>query len=69
MLIWWPAWRSRRYSRYILQRLAVHMEKIEALKRKGQRAMIYPAIVMSVAVIVVVVLLVFVYPYLREMVF
>jgi type IV pilus assembly protein PilC len=45
------------------------MEKIEALKRKGQRAMIYPAIVMSVAVIVVVVLLVFVYPYLREMVF
>jgi len=51
----------------ILQRLAVSMEKIAALKRKVKGAMIYPAIVMTVAVGVVAVLLIFVIPIFATM--
>ncbi len=46
----------------ILARLATYMEKNEAIKAKIKGAMIYPIIVISVAVIVVGVLLIFVIP-------
>lgn len=46
----------------ILNRLAVYMEKNEAIKAKIKGAMIYPVIVISVAVIVVIVLMVGVIP-------
>ncbi len=51
----------------ILRRLAVFLEKNEALKRKVKSAMIYPAIVIIIAVAVVGVLLVFVVPVFKEM--
>jgi type IV pilus assembly protein PilC len=51
----------------ILRRLAVFMEKAEALKRKVKGAMIYPAVVISIAVGVVVILLVFVIPVFKTM--
>jgi len=51
----------------ILQRLAVNMEKIAALKRKVKGAMLYPSIVMTVAVGVVAVLLIFVIPIFATM--
>jgi len=51
----------------ILQRLAVHLEKIAALKRKVKSAMVYPAIVLTVAVGVVAVLLIFVIPIFASM--
>jgi len=51
----------------ILQRLAIYMEKIAALKRKVKGAMLYPAIVMTVAVGVVAVLLIFVIPIFAKM--
>src|SRR4030081_1963415 len=46
----------------ILMRLATFMEKNDALVRKVKGAMIYPAVIMSVAAIAVVVLLIFVIP-------
>jgi type IV pilus assembly protein PilC len=46
----------------ILQRLAHYMEKSIKLKRKIKGAMIYPATIISVAVIVTTVLLVWVIP-------
>jgi type IV pilus assembly protein PilC len=46
----------------ILERLSVYMEKAEALKRKIKSAMMYPVIVISVAVIVIVFLMVKVIP-------
>ena len=51
----------------ILARLATYLEKAEALNRKIKGAMIYPAIVISVAVIASVVLLVFVIPVFAAM--
>src|SRR6059058_2630860 len=51
----------------ILMRLAVFMEKNDALIRKVKGAMIYPGVIMSVAVIAVVVLLVFVIPVFENM--
>lgn len=51
----------------ILRRLSVFLEKSEALKRKVKSAMIYPAIVLIIAVSVVGVLLVFVVPVFKEM--
>jgi len=51
----------------ILQRLAIHMEKIAALKRKVKGAMLYPAIVLTVAVGVVALLLIFVIPVFAKM--
>jgi type IV pilus assembly protein PilC len=51
----------------ILMRLAVFMEKNDALVRKVKGAMIYPAVIMSVAAIAIVVLLVFVIPVFENM--
>jgi type IV pilus assembly protein PilC len=51
----------------ILMRLAVFMEKNDALVRKVKGAMIYPAVIMSVAAIAITVLLLFVIPTFQSM--
>ena len=51
----------------ILMRLATFLEKNDALVRKVKGAMIYPAVIMSVAFIAVVVLLIFVIPVFENM--
>ena len=51
----------------ILMRLAVFMEKNDALIRKVKGAMIYPSVIMSVAAIAITVLLVFVIPTFQTM--
>jgi type IV pilus assembly protein PilC len=51
----------------ILLRLAVFLEKNDALVRKVKGAMIYPGVIMSVAVIAIGVLLLFVIPVFKEM--
>lgn len=51
----------------ILRRLSVFLEKAEALKRKVKGAMVYPAVVITIAVGVIVILLVFVVPVFQEM--
>ncbi len=51
----------------ILGRLAAYMEKFGKIKRQIKSAMIYPAIILFVAVAVVSILLVFVVPMLAEM--
>ena len=50
-----------------MRRLAVFLEKSEALKRKVKGAMVYPGVVITIAMSVVVVLLVFVIPVFKEM--
>jgi type IV pilus assembly protein PilC len=51
----------------ILLRLATFMEKNDALVRKVKGAMIYPGVIMSVAVIAITVLLIFVIPVFENM--
>lgn len=51
----------------ILKRLSGYMEKAAALKGKVKGAMIYPAIVVCIAVIVIAVILLFVIPVFQEM--
>lgn len=51
----------------ILMRLATFMEKNDALIRKVKGAMIYPGVIMSVAVIAIAVLLIFVIPVFESM--
>ena len=51
----------------ILMRLATFMEKNDALVRKVKGAMIYPGVIMSVAVIAISVLLIFVIPVFEKM--
>jgi len=51
----------------ILGRLSIYMEKMMSLKRKIKSAMIYPATIITVAVIVTLILLVFVIPVFSEM--
>jgi type IV pilus assembly protein PilC len=51
----------------ILLRLAVFLEKADALKRKIKGAMIYPSVIMTVAVGAVAVLLIFVIPTFQTM--
>src|SRR5258705_3964506 len=51
----------------ILMRLAVFMEKNDALIRKVKGAMIYPGVIMSVAAIAITVLLIFVIPTFQSM--
>jgi type IV pilus assembly protein PilC len=51
----------------ILMRLAVFMEKNDALIRKVKGAMIYPAVIVSVAAIAITVLLIFVIPTFQSM--
>jgi type IV pilus assembly protein PilC len=51
----------------ILVRLAVFLEKADALARKVKGAMIYPGVVLSVAVLAVAILLIFVIPTFQQM--
>jgi type IV pilus assembly protein PilC len=51
----------------ILMRLAVFMEKNDALVRKVKGAMIYPGVIISVAAIAITVLLIFVIPTFQSM--
>src|SRR5512142_936820 len=51
----------------ILQRLGAYIEKNEKLKRRVKGAMVYPAIVLTVAVAVVVILIAFVVPTFEKM--
>ncbi|NIP29659.1 MAG: type II secretion system F family protein [Candidatus Dadabacteria bacterium] len=51
----------------VLQRLADYLEKIESIKRKIRGAMVYPAIVIGVAVAVLAIVIVFVVPVFAEM--
>jgi len=51
----------------ILQRLAIHIEKAQKLKRRVKGAMTYPAIVVAVAVLVMGIILIFVIPVFEEM--
>jgi type IV pilus assembly protein PilC len=51
----------------ILMRLATFMEKNDALIRKVKGAMIYPGVIMSVAVIAIAILLIFVIPVFESM--
>ena len=51
----------------ILNRLATHIEKMEALKKKIKSALVYPAMILSVAIIVTVVLMVFVVPVFEKL--
>ncbi len=46
----------------VLQRLAVYIEKAMKLKKKVKGAMIYPTVVLSVAVLVVAIIMIFVIP-------
>jgi type IV pilus assembly protein PilC len=51
----------------ILGRLSIYMEKMMSLRRKIKGAMIYPATIITVAVIVTLILLVFVIPVFSEL--
>ncbi|MGD8494739.1 MAG: type II secretion system F family protein [Gemmatimonadales bacterium] len=51
----------------IMNRLAVFLEKSEALQRKVKAAMIYPGVISFVAVAAIIVLLLFVIPTFQEM--
>lgn len=51
----------------ILNRLAAFLEKADALKRKIKGAMIYPAVIVTVAMSAVAILLIFVIPTFQEM--
>ncbi|MGH2394277.1 MAG: type II secretion system F family protein, partial [Candidatus Limnocylindria bacterium] len=51
----------------VLQRLATYIEKAASLKRKVKGAMVYPATIISVAVLVVIFMMTFVIPTFRTM--
>ncbi|MCJ7547099.1 MAG: type II secretion system F family protein [Deltaproteobacteria bacterium] len=51
----------------ILGRLATHIEKMEALKKKVKSAMVYPTMIVTVAIGVTVVLMVFVVPVFEKL--
>jgi type IV pilus assembly protein PilC len=51
----------------VLAQLATHLEKINLLKRKFRQALIYPALVLTVAVFAVLFLLMFIVPAFAEM--
>jgi len=51
----------------ILTRLANYIEKAEALRKKVRSAMIYPSVIVAVAVIVVAILMIFVIPVFETM--
>jgi type IV pilus assembly protein PilC len=51
----------------ILNRLATHIEKMEALKKKIKSALVYPAMIVSVAIIITIVLMVFVVPVFEKL--
>jgi type IV pilus assembly protein PilC len=51
----------------ILGRLSIYMEKMMSLRRKIKGAMIYPATIITVAVVVTLILLVFVIPVFADL--
>jgi len=51
----------------ILQRLADYLEKMDTIKRKIKGAMVYPSIVIGVAVMVLAIVIIFVVPVFAEM--
>ncbi len=51
----------------ILQRLASYLEKMDSIKRKIKGAMVYPSIVISVAIMVLAIVIIFVVPVFAEM--
>ncbi len=51
----------------VLNRLALYMEKAMKLKKKVKGALVYPAVVVSVAIMVVAIILIFVIPVFQEM--
>jgi len=51
----------------ILIRLSTYIEKAQSLKRKVKGAMVYPAVVISVAILVIVIIMVFVVPTFSKM--
>ncbi len=51
----------------ILVRLAGYIEKAQALKRKVKSAMVYPLVVISIAVLVIIIIMVFVVPTFGQM--
>jgi type IV pilus assembly protein PilC len=51
----------------ILQRLASYLEKMDSIKRKMKGAMVYPSIVISVAIMVLAIVIIFVVPVFAEM--
>jgi type IV pilus assembly protein PilC len=51
----------------ILVRLATYIEKAQRLKRKVKGAMVYPSVVISVAILVIVVIMIFVVPTFSSM--
>jgi type IV pilus assembly protein PilC len=51
----------------ILARLAVYLEKARALKGKVKSAMVYPAAIVSIAVLVIIFLMIYVIPVFAEM--
>jgi type IV pilus assembly protein PilC len=51
----------------ILSRLATHIEKMEELKKKIRSAMVYPAMIVTVAIGVTIVLMVFVVPVFEKL--
>jgi type IV pilus assembly protein PilC len=51
----------------ILNRLAAYIEKAEALKKKVKSALVYPSVIIAVAIGVVAILLVFVIPVFEQM--
>jgi type IV pilus assembly protein PilC len=51
----------------ILNRLATHIEKMEALKKKIRSALVYPAMIVAVAIIVTAVLMIFVVPVFEKL--
>lgn len=51
----------------ILNRLAVYIEKAMKLKKKVKGALIYPAVVMSIAVLVIAIIMIFVIPTFSKM--
>jgi type IV pilus assembly protein PilC len=51
----------------ILSRLATHIEKMEELKKKIRAAMVYPAMIVTVAIGVTIVLMVFVVPVFEKL--
>jgi type IV pilus assembly protein PilC len=51
----------------ILNRLANYIEKAEALKKKVKSALVYPSVIVTVAVAVVMILMIFVIPVFEQM--
>ncbi len=51
----------------VMARLASYMEKAEALKRRVKGAMMYPAIVLTIAIVVLTIILIFVIPVFQKM--